>query len=156
MSGNNTNINLNLFSEDWYVYNDDYGTSEEKYLVKFIYIIIDKLKSKFKEVHLIRNQKLIEIYSFKEGLRFEPDYILVLGDNKKKANYIQLFIEPKGSHIEDADKWKEDFLNEIKQEERIINLLEDDKYVVYGLPFYQEQKKNIFKEKLEGILHLEM
>jgi len=146
-------ISLNLASEDWFVYSDDYGTDEEKYLVKFIYTIKDKLKELFKEVYLIRNQKLLEIYSFKKGERFEPDYILTLGDGNKQSNYLQIFIEPKGQQLEDKDKWKEEFLMEIKSENSVYNLFENDKYRIFGLPFYQENQKGKFKEKLEDLLN---
>jgi len=156
MSGDKTRIGLNLSAEDWYVFDDDYGTDEEKYLVKFIFDIIEKLKDSFKEIHLIRNQKIMELYSFNDGLRFEPDYLLFLGDGKQKANYLQLFIEPKGGHIEEGDKWKEEFLLEINKEEEAMNLFEDDKYRIFGLPFYQEKTKEKFKEALKEVIKTEI
>ena len=133
-------------------YSDDYGTDEEKYLVKFVYDIKNKLQSVFKEVYLIRNQKLLELFTFKKGSKFEPDYILMLGDGKSKANYLQLFIEPKGQQLEKGDEWKQEFLLEIKQENKVVNLLEDDKYKIFGLPFFQEGKKTYFKDKLKEIV----
>jgi type III restriction enzyme len=147
-----TSIPLDLSNEDWYVYSDDYGTDEEKYLVKFIYDIKDKLKQEFKELYLIRNQKMINLFTFKKGNKFEPDYILMLGDGKAKANYLQLFLEPKGQQLEKGEEWKQDFLLEIKKDEETINLFEDDKYKIFGLPFYQESKKANFKEKLEELI----
>ena len=32
----NQDLFIDLSTEDWYVFNDNYGTSEEKYLVKYI------------------------------------------------------------------------------------------------------------------------
>mgnify|MGYP001572950640 CR=1 FL=1 len=61
MSLGEGSISLNLAKEDWYVYSDEYGTDEEKYLVKFIYTIKDKLLKTFNEVYLIRNQKILPI-----------------------------------------------------------------------------------------------
>ncbi len=151
-----TDIPLNLANEDWYVYSDDYGTDEEKYLVKFIYDIKDKLQKTFKELYLIRNQKLLNLFTFKKGNRFEPDYILMLGDGKSKANYLQLFIEPKGQQLERGDEWKQEFLLEIKQDGEIINLFENDKYKIFGLPFYQESKKAYFKDKLNELIKIEI
>ncbi len=151
-----TDIPLNLANEDWYVYNDDYGTDEEKYLVKFIYDIKDKLQKTFKELYLIRNQKLLELFTFKKGNRFEPDYVLMLGDGKSKANYLQLFIEPKGKQLEKGEEWKQEFLLEIKQEDEIVNLFEDDKYKIFGLPFYQESKKADFRNKLKELINIEI
>jgi len=150
-----TDIPLNLTNEDWYVYSDDYGTDEEKYLVKFIYDIKDKLQENFKELYLIRNQKLLDLFTFKKGNRFEPDYILMLGDGKSRANYLQLFIEPKGQQLEKGEEWKQEFLLEIKQRGEIVNLFENGKYKIFGLPFYQESKKADFKDKLKELVNIE-
>lgn len=155
-NGLTTDIPLNLTNENWYVYNDDYGTDEEKCLVRFIYDIKDKLQKTFKELYLIRNQKLLDLFTFKKGNRFEPDYILMLGDGKEKANYLQLFIEPKGHQLEEGEKWKQEFLLEIKQESEIVNLFENDKYKIFGLPFYQESKKVYFKDKLKELIKTEL
>ncbi|MEX0686800.1 MAG: hypothetical protein WD267_10270 [Balneolales bacterium] len=40
-----TNQNLNLREIDWYVFNENYGTSEEKYFVRYINKVYDQLKS---------------------------------------------------------------------------------------------------------------
>ena len=151
-----TDIPLNLANEDWYIYSDDYGTDEEKYLVKFIYDIKDKLQKTFKELYLIRNQKLLDLFTFKKGNRFEPDYILMLGDGKSKANYLQLFIEPKGQQLEKGEEWKQEFLLEIKQKDEIVNLFENDKYRIFGLPFYQESKKASFKDQFKKLISIEI
>ena len=156
MGSAQTGISLNLASEDWYVYSDDFGTDEEKHLVNFIYNIKDILLKSFKEVYLIRNQKILELFSLKRGERFEPDYILMLGDGKTKDNYLQLFIEPKGQQLEEKDEWKQEFLLEIKEENRVLNLFEDDKYKIFGLPFFQESQKVKFKDKLEELLKIKV
>lgn len=156
MGGPESSIPLNLTDEDWYVYSEEYGTSEEKHLVSFIYNIKDKLQKVFKETYLIRNQKMLDLFSFKKGDRFEPDYILMLGDGKTKANYLQLFIEPKGKHLEEGDKWKEEFLLEIKQDGKVFNLFEDDKYSIFGLPFYNKNEEMDFKDKMEKIVNIKI
>ncbi len=96
----------------------------------------------------------MELFDFKEGRRFEPDYLLFLGNGEEKAEYYQLFIEPKGGHIEDGDKWKEEFLLQIGEDKEIVSLFENDKYFVYGLPFYQENNKVEFIESMRLILSL--
>ena len=143
-------LDLSLEDCEFYVYSDDYGTDEEKYLVKMIYDNLSKFTEKFDEVFLIRNQKIMELFDFKEGRRFEPDYLLFLGNGEEKAEYYQLFIEPKGGHIEDGDKWKEEFLLQIGTEKEVVNLFENDKYFVYGLPFYQEKNKVKFIEEMRS------
>jgi len=143
---------FNLSDKNWYVFSDDYGTDEEKYLVKFIAERMTHLLNTFREVFLIRNQKIVEIYDFEQGRRFEPDYLLFLGDGKKESSYIQLFIEPKGGHIEDSDKWKEEFLLTIKKENEVLNLFQNDKYNVFGLPFYKESTKQAFDKALSKLI----
>ena len=150
MSNESKKVLLNLSDKDWYVYGDDYGTDEEKYFVELIHNNISKLETKFKEIYLIRNQKILEIYDFDEGRRFEPDYLLFLGNGKSKANYYQIFIEPKGGHIEEGDKWKEKFLLEIKEKKGVLNLFENDKYIIVGLPFYQEGRSEEHTSELQS------
>ncbi len=93
----------------------------------------------------------MELFDFKKGRRFEPDYLLFLGNGKEKAKYYQLFIEPKGGHIESGDRWKEDFLLQIDTENKVVNLFENDKYLVYGLLIYQEKNKIKFQNELYKI-----
>ena len=66
----------------------------------------------------------------------------------------QLFIEPKGEHIEDFDKWKEDFLKEIDTERKSELIIEDKHYRIVGLPFYQDKNQNEFRAALDEALQL--
>ena len=153
MKDSRSDLQMDLTTKDWYAYDDDYGTDEEKYFIKFIADRIDKLKKSFSEIHLVRNQKIVELYDFEQGRRFEPDYLLFLGNEKKESGYIQIFIEPKGSHIEAGDEWKQAFLLELKSDENAMTLFENDTYNVIGLPFYQEAHKREFDEAFKkGIL----
>ncbi len=138
---------------DWYAYNDCYGTSEEKYLVKYIESIYDKLSEKYEEVYLMRNEKDVRIYSFIEGNAFEPDYLLFMKHkgNDGKYDNIQIFIEPKGEHIVQTDKWKEDFLIEIKDKAEKLFTTKISNFSIYGLPFYTESKKSVFDKSINDI-----
>ena len=101
---------LDLSKEDWFIYEDNYGTDEEKAFVKYFYDnYLTKLKEKFEKVFLIRNERALAIYSFKDGSRFEPDYLLILQkkDETKSTLQYQIFVEPKGENLLDKDKWKE-------------------------------------------------
>lgn len=68
----------NLQNEDWYVYEDNYGTTEEKAFVKYFLGLVPELKKKYEEIYLIRNERIPElaIYDFDTGERFEPDFLL--------------------------------------------------------------------------------
>lgn len=134
---------IDLLYEPWYVYNDNYGTSEEKAFVKYFKGIVKELKNKYDEIYLVRNERIpsLAIYEFDTGERFEPDFLLFL-QKKGTDGYLQeqIYIEPKGSHLLEKDKWKEDFL--LKIEEQGIptkTYVDDNKYRIIGLPFFNKE-----------------
>lgn len=150
---------LDLSRHDWYVYNDNYGTTEEKSFVKYFSGIADELIKKYDEVFLIRNERNLHIYSFAEGNRFEPDYILILRKYEKSSfHQKQIFIEPKGDHLLESELWKEQFLTEI-QDSYVISVDDLDKkniYSIYGLPFYNENNNiDEFDKALRKITDLD-
>ena len=138
-------LQLDLSQIDWYAHNDCYGTSEEKALVKYIESFQNKLAKKYEEFHLLRNEKEIRIYDFQSGQPFEPDFILFLKHkNTEKTDNIQIFIEPKGSHLRLEDKWKEDFLKELKDKAEIHYFTSTSEYCIWGLPFFTENQNEAF------------
>lgn len=146
---------LDLSSEDWYVFNDNYGTSEEKYFLKYFKSYIEpKLKAKGLEYYVIRNERVPEfaIYSFEAGERFEPDFLLfvkrknITGD----SNIYQAYIEPKGNKLLEEDFWKNRFLGKILDNHKTQTLLVDnhktqtllvDNYKILGLPFFNKENR---------------
>lgn len=151
----NDALRMDLSTQDWYMYNENYGTSEEKYLIQFIRHAMDDLKKKYEDIYLLRNERLFKIYRFSDGQAIEPDFVLFAKAKKgKQSMSYQLFIEPKGNRGLIEDKWKEDFLKEIESEFKIETLYEKGKMKLIGLPFYNEQQTkqefdSVFKEKLE-------
>lgn len=96
---------LDLSSEDWFVFNDNFGTSEEKAFVRYFKDYVDTLRSKYDKVYLLRNERQIHLYSFDGGERFEPDYILYLCKNRADSvEQLIVLVEPKGTHLIDSDK----------------------------------------------------
>ena len=151
----NTAYTLDLAEKDWYAYNDNFGTSEEKALVKYIDAIMPRLEEKYDDIYLVRNEKCVRIFSFDEGRPFEPDYLLFLRHRISNERYdnILLFIEPKGEQLMKADKWKEQFLKQIKQMGDVRWMTSCDHYNVWGLPFYNEKREaNFDKEFTEDVL----
>lgn len=141
-----------LSDKEWYVFKSNYGTEEEKACVRFIERLINEnLKNIYPEIYLIRNELHFKIYNFEDGQAFAPDFVLFLRDNKGKNLTYQIFIEPKGKHLEKVDEWKEKFLIQIQEKFKINNLskfVETKKYKIVGVPFYNQLDENEFKEGL--------
>jgi len=141
---------LDLMQKDWYVYDENYGTKEEKQFVHFVHDCIDDLEKRYEEVRLLRNERLFKLYRFSDGAAIEPDFVLFLREAKaKKAIVYQLFVEPKGGHLVMEDKWKEDFLKEISANATADTLFENAEYKIIGLPFFRHDANEAFEEAFE-------
>ena len=133
----NNELKLDLSMENWYVYNDNYGTTEEKKFVKYFKNEIKpKLDEKNFEYYVIRNERFSELalYSFDKGERFEPDYLLFIKNknNDNKSEEYQIYAEPKGEQLLLVDKWKEDFLIKIEEKQKTMK----NNHKIIGLPFF--------------------
>lgn len=145
---------------DWYAYDDNFGTSEEKLLVRLIKDLMTELQEKWTDIYLLRNEKAVKIYSFDNGQAFEPDFLMFANDKKTGNISWQIFIEPKGSQFLDADNtfknskegWKQEFLRQISERDQARTLVDDDRYRIVGLPFFNEAiSKDEVKEKLRAL-----
>ena len=146
---------IDLSGEDWFVYTDNFGTSEEKAFIAFFKGYVDKLRQEYSRIYLIRNEREFHIYSFDDGYRFEPDYVLFLQkDNTDGYEQLQIFIEPKGDHLLDKDKWKEEFLLQLKDKAKVVNLPQaDNNYKIFGLHFFnQSSRMTEFRGDMDSII----
>ena len=139
-------------NEPWYVYNANHGTSEEKKFVELFSRRFEGLNQKFENIYLIRNEREIKIFD-KIGRAFEPDFLLFCKQRDGEQMTFQVFIEPKGEHLKGHDKWKEDFLNEIRTEQKTIKI-HTDNYLITAVPFYNYNNENEFKTTLESTLNI--
>ena len=155
-----TEIFENIDQLDWYAYDDNFGTSEEKYLVRAIRELMNDLQEKWSDIYLLRNEKAVKIYSFDEGRAFEPDFILLANDKKVGNISWQIFIEPKGSQFLDSNNtfknskegWKEKFLLQITERDEARTLLNDERYRIVGLPFFNNDiSKEVVKSNLKHL-----
>ena len=155
-----TEIFENIDQLDWYAYDDNFGTSEEKYLVRAIRELMNDLQEKWSDIYLLRNEKAVKIYSFDEGRAFEPDFILLANDKKVGNTSWQIFIEPKGSQFLDSNNtfknskegWKEKFLLQITERDEARTLLDDERYRIVGLPFFNnEMSREVVNSKLKDL-----
>lgn len=155
-----TEIFENIDQLDWYAYDDNFGTSEEKYLVRAIHELMNDLQEKWSDIYLLRNEKAVKIYSFDEGRAFEPDFILLANDKKVGNTSWQIFIEPKGSQFLDSNNtfknskegWKEKFLLQITERDDARTLLDDERYRIVGLPFFNnEMSREVVDSNLKDL-----
>lgn len=155
-----TEIFENIDQLDWYAYDDNFGTSEEKYLVRAIRELMNDLQEKWSDIYLLRNEKAVKIYSFDEGRAFEPDFILLANDKKVGNTSWQIFIEPKGSQFLDSNNtfknskegWKEKFLLQITERDDARTLLDDERYRIVGLPFFNnEMSREVVDSNLKDL-----
>ncbi|MCL1826587.1 MAG: DEAD/DEAH box helicase family protein [Candidatus Cloacimonetes bacterium] len=140
--------------KEWYVFDANYGTTEEKKFVEMFHREYSNLKTLYDYIYLIRNERQVKIYS-KNGQAFEPDFLLFCID-KKGVNYIhQVFIEPKGDHLRGKDAWKNDFLRDLNKEHLVIptNIAgKEIEYTITAVPFYTSTDENDFKKSLRSVL----
>ena len=145
---------MDLSKEDWFAYTDNYGTAEEKALVAYLKGKIKELKKKYSKIFLVRNERAVHIYSFDEGNRFEPDFVMFLQRNKEEGyEQMQIFIEPKGDHLLDKDAWKEKFLLQMKHNAVPIKILADSNdYKIWGLHFFNTNNRAVeFDKDIEAL-----
>ncbi len=152
-------VKENLASQDWYAQTGFYGTSEEWNFINFIDEVIEKLRRKYSDIALLRNEKFFQLFDFDEGQAFEPDFVMFLKRrNSKKVEIRQVFIEPKGGWTYDMNQrfelskegWKQKFLLEIGDKADTDLKLKNKHFKLIGLPFYNENLRKVFEKAFES------
>jgi type III restriction enzyme len=146
---------IDLSQEDWFVYTDNFGTSEEKAFVAYFRGYVDDLRKIYHRIYLVRNEREFHIYSFEDGERFEPDYVLFLQKDKVDGfEQLQIFIEPKGTQLLEKDAWKEKFLLQLKREAVPTTLFVDDNdYKIWGFHFFnQDNRMKEFDSEMAALI----
>jgi len=149
---------INLADKDWYAQNDFYGTSDERGFIVFIDGFIERLRQKYSDIALLRNEKFFQVFDFDEGKAFEPDFIMLLKRRNHVISIHQIFIEPKGDQFKDKlgrfkdskEGWKQKFLLEMEGKAETDLKVENKHFKLVGLPFYNERLKKEFEEVLEN------
>ena len=149
---------VNLAEKNWYAQNEFYGTDEEQKFISFIDGFIEKLRQRYSDIALLRNEKFFQVFDFDEGRPFEPDFIMILKKRNKAISIYQIFIEPKGDQFKDSqggfknskEGWKQKFLLEMEEKAETDLKLENKHFKLRGLPFYNEKLKKEFEEALEN------
>lgn len=139
--------------KNWFVFNTLYGTSEEKAFVRMLQRWIGANGLNYDDIYLLRNEGHFTIFEFDQGRPFEPDFLFVLRDKAGSLLTYQVFIEPKGKFLQKTDQWKADFLRELTtQFKGKAFKVEDRGYRLTGVPFYNNDDENLFREALDSAL----
>ncbi len=149
---------VNLTEKDWYAQNEFYGTDEEQKFISFIDGFIEKLRQRYSDIALLRNEKFFQVFDFDKGRPFEPDFTMILKKRNKVISIYQIFIEPKGDQFKDKqgrfenskEGWKQDFLLTLENKAETDLKLENKHFKLIGLPFYNEKLEKEFEEALEN------
>lgn len=150
----NEELRMDLSTVDWHAYEECFGTSEEKYLIRYMESIYPKLAEKYDDIYLLRNERDLKIYSFTSGNAYQPDYVLFLKTKREgaKADYIQIFIEPKGEHLRMTDRWKEEAMKQIREKADIRFSTRGTNFNVWGMPFFSENTRLLFDRAMKESL----
>lgn len=118
----NPQLQYDVQSANWYAYDENYGTGEEKRFVKYLASQVDDLRVRYEgaEVYLIRNELDYWLFSPQDGRRFSPDYMLIVNDVNSGEMYYQCLIEPKGGHLLEHDAWKEEALVSLAETSEVV------------------------------------
>lgn len=133
--------------KEWFVYTHAIVNGTEKKLVDLIGTFVQMLENKYEKVYLIRNDEKgirLKLTEFNGPRGFMPDFILYL--ENETFNY-QVYIEPKGQHLETNDAWKQEMLYKINGSD--IEVIGENKEVrLIGLKFYNEDNEREFINEL--------
>ncbi|MDQ0186676.1 DEAD/DEAH box helicase family protein [Cytobacillus sp. FSL R5-0569] len=135
----------NMRDHDWYIYDKAIVNGLESDMIDFVNDYVERLRTKYEEVYLIRNERKVKIVEI-DGIRgFMPDFLLHLKDTD--FTY-QVFLEPKGDNLRDKDQWKEDFLISLSTRSDVEVLSENDNVRLIGIKFYSNDRelKQVFRE----------
>ncbi len=143
----NPELRYDVQSANWYAYDENYGTSEEKKFVKYVASQINYLQAKYTdaEIYLIRNELDYWLFSPQDGRKFSPDYIMIINDVANGKMYYQVLIEPKGGHLLEHDAWKEEALKSLSDKSEVVFEVDDEDSQNYK-QFLKEASNHGYKE----------
>ncbi|WP_176754176.1 hypothetical protein [Lacicoccus qingdaonensis] len=141
----------NMRDNHWYVYDKAIVNGLESAFIDFINDYVEQLKEKYQEVYLIRNERKVKIVEINGTRGFMPDFLLYL---QGEAYTYQVFLEPKGGHLQLEDRWKEEFLLALSENENIEVLSENEDVRLLGIKFFSNEgdKKKAFREDFKNKL----
>lgn len=104
----------------------------------------------------MRNERFPELalYSFDTGERFEPDFLLFLrrrSQDGAEFEQRQVYIEPKGEHLADFDRWKEALLMQLGEMATPEPSGQFGHDIILGMPFFNRHQMEGFEMAMAQI-----
>lgn len=154
----NPDLRLDISRQDWYAYDENYGTSEEKKFVLFMSRNINRLRQEYPgtEIYVVRNELDYWLFNPADARRFSPDYLVFINDAKNKRLYYQCIIEVKGGHLLQQDEWKEEALESLSDGAEVSFEQNDENIdkVSGGKAAYQRYLDKVRKSNYKQIKNL--
>ncbi len=163
-------ITKQLQTSAWYISNNFYGTDEaQNFITCFRDHILAKLKNKYDQVFLLKNEEVYKIYQFDNGVGFQPDFLLFLTmQNKHFLVLIKLQVSdcldqnPKilptnNEGFTNQSYWENSFQSKNQQFLFEINqqINQSENYQLIGLQFFnQKQAETTFHKYVDDLLKL--
>lgn len=145
----------NATGKTWYVFDQAILNQLEHRLIKLLEQFMEKLKTKYDEIYVIRNDEKTTRFKLTEfnGVRgFMPDFIMIMKEKGNDESYYQVFVEPKGDDRLIQDAWKERMLEDINDSNKII-IVSDDNVQLVGIKFFADSKRREFIQDFENRLY---
>ncbi len=139
--------------QKWYVYDNAILNQLEHRLVDLLSQFMDKLKQKYSNIYIIRNDEQSTRFKLTEfdGVRgFMPDFIMIMTDLTEEI-YYQVLLEPKGDDRIQDDGWKEKMLEKINDRDCIV--LENKNVRLIGIKFFAYEQRQNFIDDMENKLY---
>lgn len=139
--------------QKWYVYDNAILNQLEHRLVDLLSQFMDKLKQKYSNIYIIRNDEQSSRFKLTEfdGVRgFMPDFIMIMTDLTEEI-YYQVLLEPKGDDRIQDDGWKEKMLEKINDRDCIV--LENKNVRLIGIKFFAYEQRQNFIDDMENKLY---
>ena len=139
----------------WYVYDKAILNQLEHRMIKLLDIFMEKLRGKYDDIYVIRNDEKTTRFKLKEfdGIRgFMPDFIMLMKDKTEADIYYQVFLEPKGDDRIIQDAWKERMLADINDPDLIV-IDSDENVRLVGIKFFADSQRQAFHDDFSAKLY---
>lgn len=139
----------------WYVYDKAILNQLEHRMIKLLDIFMEKLRGKYDDIYVIRNDEKTTRFKLKEfnGVRgFMPDFIMLMKDKVEPDMYYQVFLEPKGDDRIIQDAWKEQMLADMN-DSNLIMIDSDENVRLVGIKFFADSQRQAFHDDFSEKLY---